>query len=58
MKNIELAQKIVLIVVETSTVPVTVKIRKGWDSNGVNAVDFQVVLFKFCFKIKKIVLCC
>ncbi len=40
MKNIELAQKIALIVVETSTVPVTVKIRKGWDSNGVNAVDF------------------
>lgn len=38
-KNPELAEKIVKAVVEASPVPVTVKIRMGWDENSVNAVE-------------------
>lgn len=40
MKDIHLAEKIVLAVVENSTVPVTVKTRKGIDNEHTTAVDF------------------
>lgn len=38
-KNPEFAEKIVKAVVEASPVPVTVKIRMGWDENSINAVE-------------------
>ena len=38
-KNPELAEQIVKEVVKVSPVPVTVKIRAGWDENSINAVD-------------------
>ena len=38
-KNPQLAEKIVREVVKVSPVPVTVKIRAGWDENSINAVD-------------------
>ena len=41
MKNPELAEEIAKCVVKNSPVPVTVKIRKGWDENNVNAVEFS-----------------
>jgi len=40
MKDTALAADIVRAVAEKSKVPVTVKIRKGWDENSVNAVEF------------------
>ena len=40
MRNIDLACKVVKAVVRESIKPVTVKIRKGWDENSVNAVEF------------------
>ena len=39
MKNPQLCGEIVRAVVEVSPVPVTVKIRKGWDDDSVNAVE-------------------
>lgn len=39
MRSPELAYKIMAAVVESVTVPVTVKIRKGWDDKTVNAVQ-------------------
>ena len=39
LKNPELAQKIVKAVVDAVDVPVTVKIRIGWDANSINAVE-------------------
>lgn len=39
MKNPVLASDIVKAVVEASTVPVTVKMRSGWDDNNINAVE-------------------
>ncbi len=39
MKNPILAADIVKAVVEVSTVPVTVKMRSGWDDNSINAVE-------------------
>ena len=39
MKNPELCGEIVEAVVKAVPVPVTVKIRKGWDKNSVNAVE-------------------
>lgn len=39
MKNPELAAEIVRAVKEVSTVPVTVKIRAGWDNENINAVE-------------------
>ena len=40
MTNIPLASKIIKAAVKTTSLPVTVKFRKGWDSSTVNAVDF------------------
>lgn len=40
MKNQKLAGEIVKKVVENSKKPVSVKIRKGWDQNSVNAIEF------------------
>lgn len=40
MKNPKLSEEIARCVVKNSTVPVTVKIRKGWDNDSVNAVEF------------------
>ena len=39
MKNPVFAADIVKAVVEASTVPVTVKMRSGWDDNNINAVE-------------------
>lgn len=40
MKDIPLASKIIKAAVKVSSVPVTVKFRKGWDQEHVNAVEF------------------
>lgn len=40
MKNPRLAEKIINSVVLKSKKPVTVKFRKGWDENSINAVEF------------------
>lgn len=40
MKNLPLAEKMIAAAVGATTLPVTVKIRKGWDESSVNAVDF------------------
>lgn len=40
MLNMELAQSIIEAVVKNASVPVTVKIRKGWDKDHVNCVEF------------------
>ncbi len=39
MKNPQLAEDIVRAVVNASNVPVTVKMRMGWDENSINCVD-------------------
>jgi len=39
MKDVVLAQKIVESVVKAVDLPVTVKMRAGWDANNINAVD-------------------
>lgn len=44
MKDIKLAGKVVKAVVKESVKPVTVKIRKGWDENNINAVELAKVL--------------
>jgi tRNA-dihydrouridine synthase B len=44
MKNPELAGKIVESIKKVSAKPVTVKIRKGWDDNQVNAVEVAKIL--------------
>jgi len=40
MKNIKLAEEIITKVVEAVEIPVTVKFRKGYDHNNINAVEF------------------
>jgi nifR3 family TIM-barrel protein len=40
MKDIKLAQEVASATVKVSSVPVTVKFRKGWDDDNVNAVEF------------------
>ncbi len=44
MSNPKKAFDIVQSVVENSTVPVTVKMRIGWDKNSINAVEFAKIL--------------
>ena len=43
MKNPKLAEQVMKPVVEHSTKPVTLKIRKGWDDNSVNAVEIAKI---------------
>lgn len=43
MKNPKLAEQVMKAVVENSTKPVTLKIRKGWDDNSVNAVEIAKI---------------
>ena len=43
MKNPKLAGEIVAAVVQAVDLPVTVKFRKGWDKNSVNAVEFAKI---------------
>lgn len=40
MRDMQLASDIITAVVKASPVPVTVKIRKGWDKGSVNCVEF------------------
>lgn len=44
MKNPELASRVIKAVVRESIKPVTVKIRKGWDDNHVNAVEMAKII--------------
>ena len=44
--NLELVQKIVETAVKNSKVPVTVKIRKGWDSENIVAVEVAKIIEK------------
>ena len=46
LKNPEKVYEIVKAVVETVSVPVTVKIRSGWDSNSINAVEIAKIIEK------------
>lgn len=46
MRNPQLCGEIVRAVVEVSSVPVTVKIRKGWDSENINAVEVAKICEK------------
>jgi len=43
MRKPELAKEIVKACVKASSVPVTVKIRSGWDENNLNAVDLALL---------------
>lgn len=43
MKNLKLAEEIIAKVVKASRVPVTVKMRKGWDDTHVNAVELAQI---------------
>ena len=43
MKNPELTRKVLTPVVQNSEKPVTLKIRKGWDDNSVNAVEIAKI---------------
>ncbi len=40
MKNIKLASEIITTVKKATSLPVSVKFRKGWDNNSINAVEF------------------
>lgn len=44
MKNPELIGKIMRAAADTSPVPVTAKIRKGWDNDSINAVEIAKIL--------------
>lgn len=44
MKNTKLAADIVRAAVDAVPIPITAKIRKGWDEEHVNAVDFAMAL--------------
>ena len=46
LKNPEKVYEIVSAVVESVDVPVTVKIRSGWDNNSINAVEIAKVIEK------------
>lgn len=43
MKNPKLAEEVMKAVVENSIKPVTLKIRKGWDENSINAVEIAKI---------------
>lgn len=43
MKNPDLVRKVLVSVVENSTKPVTLKIRKGWDDDTINALDIAKI---------------
>ena len=43
MKNLTLAEEIITKVVKASKVPVTVKMRKGWNDDSVNAVELAKI---------------
>ncbi|MGL5329732.1 MAG: tRNA dihydrouridine synthase DusB [Peptostreptococcaceae bacterium] len=43
MKNPKLAEEVLKAVVKNSTKPVTLKIRKGWDDDSVNAVEIAKI---------------
>jgi tRNA-dihydrouridine synthase B len=43
MKNPKLAEEVLKAVVKNSTKPVTLKIRKGWDDNSVNALEIAKI---------------
>ena len=43
MKDVDLAGKIIESVVKAVTIPVTIKIRKGWDDESINAVDLAQI---------------
>lgn len=43
MKNPKLAEEVMKSVVKNSTKPVTLKIRKGWDDNNINAVEIAKI---------------
>lgn len=43
MKNLKLAEEIITQVVKASKVPVTVKMRKGWNDDNVNAVELAKI---------------
>lgn len=42
MKDLDLAEKIIKLVVKSVKIPVTIKMRKGWDEYSVNAVELAV----------------
>lgn len=44
MKTPELAAEIVYAMTKATDIPITVKIRKGWDDNSVNAVSFAKLM--------------
>ena len=44
MKDIKLAQRIVSAVVDAVSIPVTVKIRAGWDASSINAPEMAKAL--------------
>lgn len=44
MKDVPLAAKITAAVVKEAEVPVTIKMRKGWDINSVNAVELALAV--------------
>ena len=44
LQNLELLEKIAIQVVKSSKVPVTAKIRKGWDKNSIVAVEVAKIL--------------
>ena len=46
LKNPDLAFEIVKSVVDSVSIPVTVKIRSGWDSNSINAVEIAKLVEK------------
>lgn len=43
MKDLKLAERIISAVAKASSVPVTVKIRKGWDAKQVNAIELAQI---------------
>ena len=43
MKNTDKASKVIRAAVETTGKPITVKIRSGWDTDSINAVEFALM---------------